>query len=272
MRDPYASTEPSEFHTEGSGATNLGPNDLGMPADPFAQFRGKQPGTTNYAIWIGVAICAIGLGVVVVRELTAPPDPGTVVLSIKPGDARVKVDGKPVTTQVSPYTIQGLTPEVEHQIDVSKDGFKPKTERVHLTEAEVKTLPSMELEAIRVDTGFALDSAPTGAILFIDGQQHASPTPVRLTELAPGTHTLRVELGLTHEPWETQITTTHGQMTELPTVTLVARSPAEVKKLERAAKLQAKKDAAAAKKAAAAMNKTAAPTAAEPPEAEAATP
>lgn len=252
MRDPYASQEGSEFHTEGSGATNLGtgPANLATSSDMFAQFRGKPPGR-NYAVWIGVVICAIGLGVVIVREMTAPPDPGTVILGIKPGDATVKVDGKAVPSQVSPYTLQGLTAEVEHTIEVSKDGFKARTERLHLTEAEVKELPTIELEAIHVDTGFALNSNPTGATVLIDGQKQASVTPIRLTELAAGPHTLRLEFGLTHEPWETQITTTTGQVTELPPAELVARPPAEVKKLERAAKLQAKKDAAAAKKAAA---------------------
>jgi hypothetical protein len=231
MRDPY-SAQGHEPHLEGSGP--LGSPNVTVPSDMLAQFQGKSPGR-NYAVWIALGASGLAVAFIAYHELTAPPDPGSVIVTTRPDSVSIIVDGKPTPGQPSPATLEGLSPEVEHVIEVQKEGFKPQTMRVRLAEAEVKTLPPIVLEEIKVDTGFTLDSVPQGATVAIDGVQLPGVTPVRVTDLAPGQHVVRVANGFAYEAWEGPIEVSKGQMLSLPPVTLVALSKWKAKKAERAA-------------------------------------
>lgn len=246
MRDPHTSTQGAE---PGHHPDSIGPAQVMVPDTMLSSFTGKQPGR-SYALQFGIGVVALGALGLFGYEMTQPPTPGTVVVNTRPTDVTVAIDGKKLTGQISPVTLDGLSPEAEHVIEISRDGYKQHTERLTLKAGEVKNLPIIPLEAAVVDTGFTLDSAPTGASVFIDGKKLDQVTPVKVTDLPPGEHTVRLEHGFTHKPWEGPVAASTGQMLALPTPTLVANSPAETKKLERAAKLQALKDAKAAKAAA----------------------
>lgn len=218
---------------------------VGLPSDMLSSFGGKRSGGGSKTPYVLAAIVAV-VGILGFRSLTAKPDPGIAVLYTNPANVGLSVDGSAVALQSTPLKLEGLAPDVEHSIEISTEGFKPTTQRFKLVEGEVKALPAVVLEPIKVDTGFALDSNPTGATVLLDGTK-LGVTPLRLTTLEPGKHVIRVENGLTHTPWEGPIDAIKGEVAELPTVQLVALSAREVKKAERAAKLAAK---AAAKHAA----------------------
>jgi hypothetical protein len=238
MRDP----NDLPFPPPESGTVSGVHAHVGVPSDMLSSFGGKRPGGSSKVPYVAAVIVAVG-GVLGFRHLTAKPDPGTAILVTNPADVGLSVDGSAVALKSTPIKLEGLAPEVDHSIEISTEGFKPATQRFKLVEGEVKLLPAVALEALKVDTGFTLDSNPTGATVLLDGAK-LGVTPVHLTTLEPGKHVIRVENGLTHAPWEGPIDAIKGEVLALPTVELVALSPRDVKKAERAAKAAAKAAAA----------------------------
>jgi hypothetical protein len=228
MRDPYSTSQGFEPNAEGGpiSSANL------VQSEMLSQFAGKPQGRP-YAVYFAFVLCGAALVAVLLHELMAPPDPGTAVLQTSPLGASVTVDGKPAAAEGATFTLAELTPGVEHVVEITKEGFKPETRRIQVAEAEVKTLPSVTLEEIVVDTGFTLDSVPSGATVFLDGAKLPAVTPFRVTDIAPGPHVVRLEYGFTHEPWETKFEIAKGQMVAMPPVTLVALSKWKAKKAAR---------------------------------------
>ncbi|MCZ7678816.1 MAG: protein kinase [Sandaracinaceae bacterium] len=74
----------------------------------------------------------------------------------------------------------------------------------------------------RAGTGFSLDTVPSGANVFVDDNQLPSTTPVTVTDLAPGTHTIRAEL-TNYAPWTGQIEVQPSQIVQLPRAVLTLR-------------------------------------------------
>jgi len=229
MRDPYSTSQGFEPNAEGGPISSA---NLAMQSEILSQFAGKPPGRP-YAVYFAFVLCAVALAAVLVYELTAPPDPATAVVQTSPLGVSVTVDGKPASAEGATFTLADLTPGVEHVLEFSKEGFKPETRHIKLAEAEVKTLPSVTLQELVVDTGFTLDSVPTGASVFLDGAKLSAVTPFRVTDMAPGSHVVRLEYGFTYEPWETKFEIAKGQMVAMQAVTLVARSKWKAKKAER---------------------------------------
>ena len=173
-------------------------------------------------LWIGLAVAAAAmLGLAYGgKDLIRGDDPATITLVTSPADAEVVVDGRPLTGQTSPFTVQGLAPEVAHQVEIRKDGYEPNHMTFSLLSGEVKALESIELKPLSSETGFALTSDPSGASVFVDGKKLDVKTPTRITDLEPGLHTIRLEHGDGYQPWQTQIALASGQVIELPTAGL----------------------------------------------------
>jgi hypothetical protein len=203
-----------------------------MQSEILSQFAGRPPGRP-YAVYFAFVLCGVALAVVLAHELMAPPDPATAKLQTSPLGVSVTVDGKPVSAEGATFTLSGLKPDVEHVVEITKEGFKPETRHIKLAEAEVKSLPSVTLQELVVDTGFTLDSVPSGATVSLDGAKLSAVTPFRVTDLAPGPHVVKLEYGFSHEPWESKFEVAKGQMVAMPAVTLVARSKWKAKKAER---------------------------------------
>jgi hypothetical protein len=143
--------------------------------------------------------------------------PGTVNLTTKPNRVAVSVDGRALGESTSPFVIGELTPGRQHEIVVSSPGFKPWTREVELTPGQVVTLSNVALE--RIDTGFALATEPRGANVYVDDKPLPERTPVRVLDLAPGEHRVRVELP-GWASWETAVRATAGTVLPLPDVAL----------------------------------------------------
>lgn len=71
-----------------------------------------------------------------------------------------------------------------------------------------------------VETGFTIDSEPTGATVDVDGIRIAQVTPVRITDLAAGPHNIRLSAGEAFGEWTTQFALARGQIIFLPTIQL----------------------------------------------------
>ena len=195
------------------------------PASNTATVTGAHGGATDPRMklaWAGVAAAALIGAAFGARTLLTNDEPATVTIVTKPTDAEVIVNGRPLEGgQSSPFTVQGLAPEEEHSIVVRKTGYAEQTHHFELEGGEVKALPNVELSPLRVDTGFTLSSVPEGASIYVDDVKLAATTPSRITDLKPGLHVIRLELGEGYQPWETQVALASGQVIELPTARLV---------------------------------------------------
>jgi hypothetical protein len=171
------------------------------------------------------AVIAIVGSIVLGLLVFGQREPGTVHLVTVPGRVSVKVDGRGLGVSTSPFVIGELSAGKRHDIEVSSAGFRPWSSSVELQPGQVLALPEVHLEAI--ETGFTLASQPLGASVFIDGRRLAQVTPLRVTDLQPGDHRIRVE----HDgfaAWESGLHATTGMMLPLQAVSLqpLAAEPA----------------------------------------------
>jgi serine/threonine protein kinase len=172
-------------------------------------------------------LLAAGLAVVVILGLIVGglllfrrPAPGTVHLSTSPPDVSVALDGRPVLGS-SPFVISEIEPGVPHELTVSKQGYRTWSSRFELRADATMQLPPVSLELM--ESGFALDSVPSGAVVYVDGTRLAKTTPVRIGDLSPGDHQVRIEAE-GHAPWESSLHVTPGTVLDLPTAQLVLRT------------------------------------------------
>jgi hypothetical protein len=170
-------------------------------------------------MWIVAGTLALVAAVVAARSFFSTPEAGMVTLVTIPADAEVTIDGRPLTGQSSPFSIEGLAAGVPHEVEVAKEGFVAKRTDFDVAAGEVKLLPSIELKATNVQAGFAVDSLPTGAAVFVDGEKQAEGTPLRVSDLPPGRHSIRIEHD-GYQPWDMHLVLAEGQFVELPQVGL----------------------------------------------------
>jgi serine/threonine-protein kinase len=173
-----------------------------------------------------LAVVAIIGAIVAALLIFRAPSTGAVQLRTTPGDATVALDGKPIVGS-SPFVINDVVPSVQHEIVVRKAGYRETTTRFELQADQADKDKPMELPAITLEaleSGFALDSVPSSAAVFVDGQRQAQTTPVRVTALGPGDHLIRLEAE-GYAPWESSLHVTPGTVLDLPTAQLIARAP-----------------------------------------------
>ena len=212
----------------------------GVPTGP-AYGGGGHPGasTVEIAAWPApgleserrpmmaavLAVVAIIGAIVAALLIFRGPNLGIVHVTTTPGDASVAIDGKPVLGS-SPFVINEVTLGVPHEIIARKPGYRDVSTRFELQADQpadkATELPAIVLEPL--ESGFALDSVPSGAAVFVDSQRLAQATPVRVTSLGPGDHLIRLEAE-GYAPWESSLHVTPGTVLDLPTAQLTARTP-----------------------------------------------
>mgnify|MGYP003449613770 FL=1 len=164
-----------------------------------------------------IAVVAIVASIVLALMVFGEREPGTLNLSTEPDRVAVSVDGRALGVSKSPFVIGELSPGRRHEIVVSSNGYHAWSHSVELSAGQVLTLPPVKLQ--RVETGFMLSTEPSSALVLVDGMPLAQRTPVRVVDLAPGEHRVRVE----HDgfaPWEAVLHATTGTILPLPNVSL----------------------------------------------------
>jgi serine/threonine protein kinase len=168
-------------------------------------------------------------------------DPGTIQLTTTPADPVVLFDEQPVPATSSPFVIPNVEPNTVHLLEVRKAGFRTWSMQVQVQPGQLLPLPAVTLEpeagaatsetAVATaagsgtttpvtGTGFTLDSEPSGAKVFVDDRELPQRTPVQMTDLAPGSHTIKLENGARYATWQTQIEVAANQVLSLPRATL----------------------------------------------------
>jgi hypothetical protein len=222
---------PSPFPTAAQSSNYLPPivepmADRGGAPSPFSATRAPALGMAGKPAWM---LVAAGAGVAIVLLLigralfgSSAPD-GSVTVATTPSDARVYIDGRPVSGTSSPYSANELK-EGPHELVVQKDGFTEHRTTFNLEDGETRALPAVELTAKAVQAGFAINSMPSGAAIWIDDSATGHTTPAKITGIAPGVHKLQLQLP-GHTRFELQVLVPETGILQLPTAEL---APAEV--------------------------------------------
>jgi hypothetical protein len=123
---------------------------------------------------------------------------GALLIHSTPADAEVTVDG--VARGTTPVAVRGL--EVgAHTVAIARAGYRSLERQVVLTserpsrtlEIELQPLPRATRPAAEVaDGSLVVDSRPAGATVLLDGRR-VGVTPLTLSAIAPGSHTVRLE-------------------------------------------------------------------------------
>jgi serine/threonine-protein kinase len=208
-----------------AGAPPGAPSPFAMPQSyghPTAEVEWPRTATPQRRPMLAAVLAVVAIiGLIVLALLVfRKPSLGTVNLTVTPGDVSVAIDGKPILG-TSPFVINDVALSTPHEIVVSKQGYRSWQSRFELQTEEPMQLPAIALEAL--ESGFALDSVPSGAAVFVDNKRLEQATPVRVADLTPGDHQIKLEAD-GYAPWESSLHVTPGTVLDLPTAQLIAHA------------------------------------------------
>jgi hypothetical protein len=122
-----------------------------------------------------------------------------------------------------------------HELVVQKEGFKEHRSTFNVEKGQSRALPMVELASKKVDSGFAVNSMPSGADIWVDGAATGKTTPAKVSGITPGVHKLQLQLA-GHNQFELSILVPDSGVLQLPTAelteTAVAAAPAPKAKSE----------------------------------------
>jgi hypothetical protein len=103
----------------------------------------------------------------------------SLVLTTKPADAQVKVDGKVVRAQgASDVFLKDVKAGDELLVEVSAPGFKPFTKKfAHTGDEPVQVKAELEADGEASQYAVRVESVPAGATIFADGEDTGAVTP-----------------------------------------------------------------------------------------------
>lgn len=164
----------------------------------------------------------------------APPAPpaavaGRILVRTTPAGARVSIDGKNAGT--TPLTALDI-PRGVHTVRITRDGYVAEERRVTVTAARPAPTVSVSLEReslksearpappasaasrrpaapAAVSGSLVVDSRPTGASVYLDGQL-AGRTPLLLDEVSATEHSVRLELA-GYKRWASSVKIVAGE-------------------------------------------------------------
>jgi len=181
----------------------------------------RKAGKTLVPILLGLGLALAALAVVVIF-FVGKPKLSTIELYVDPPNLKaleVIVDGvdklpsnmSPVRTSLEPG---------DHTFTVRHKGFKDATVSVTLKQGE-EVRRSITLE--NSSTGFFIETDPPGATVFVNERPYEEKTPVTISDLQPGTYSVRLVKGENYQPKTLEVEVVSGEITPLPLKTLDLR-------------------------------------------------
>ncbi|HMI94115.1 MAG TPA: PEGA domain-containing protein [Polyangiales bacterium] len=117
------------------------------------------------------------------------PDPATLHVTTLPLDCVVAVDGVAVTGTASPYVATELAPDVDHEVEVSRSGYRSWRTRLRLRAGAVVALPEVQLQREGATSTSTLSnpgsSGPTAVPAGRDVVTARAPRPARAAASKP---------------------------------------------------------------------------------------
>ncbi|HEX6839533.1 MAG TPA: PEGA domain-containing protein, partial [Polyangia bacterium] len=150
-------------------------------------------------VWVGLAatgiVAALAGGFFAgARNRAAAAGGGALVVTSRPNDAVVEIDGKRIA-ETTPTMVRGVAAGA-HRVRVSAAGRAP-VEQVVTVEPAARVVVDVALPAS--SRAVEVQSVPDGAAVFVDGVRIAGETPVTVTLTIDDFHEIRVER-LGYEP------------------------------------------------------------------------
>ena len=120
------------------------------------------------------------------------PVTGSISVSSSPTGARIYLDGAD-TGFSAPKTFSGITAGT-HTVRCTLNGYSDQSQSVTVNAGKTTSV-SLTLQSQAPVTGsISVSSSPTGAAVYIDGKNTGYNTPVTLTGISAGSHTIRCSM------------------------------------------------------------------------------
>jgi len=164
-----------------------GTNSVGgrLDAGTYTVWVANGPNDRSHLGEADYSTISIGLSVPSITVLT-PAVPGTIVLNSTPIEASVVVNG--VYKGSTPLTLEGIEPGT-YTVTFSHFGYRKFSTPVKVEPGKISEVTA----TLAPETGsLAVNSSPAGARLMLDNVD-AGISPVTLTNLTVGNHTLTIE-------------------------------------------------------------------------------
>lgn len=177
---------------------------------PFRTFTVQKPG---YQIFTGPVNSwpAKGETVNLYATLNPVPSNGNIQVISHPSGAIVTIDGG--SWQYTPATFASVSAGVNHNIQITMSGYQPYGTSTYVAAGQTATInaylvatpPQPRTGSLNVVT------SPRGADIYVDGN-YIAESPHLVTNLAPGSHTLRLHKA-GYDEYLTAVTVNAGQQT-----------------------------------------------------------
>jgi len=177
---------------------------------PFRKFTVQKPG---YQIFTGPVSSwpAKGETVNLYATLNPVPSNGNIQVISHPSGAIVTIDGG--SWQYTPATFASVSAGVNHNIQITLSGYQPYGTSAYVAAGQTATVnaylvatpPQPRTGSLNVVT------SPRGADIYVDGN-YIAESPHLVTNLAPGSHTLRLHKA-GYDEYLTAVTLNAGQQT-----------------------------------------------------------
>ena len=178
------------------------PEAMGMQGERY----GKKGGSAGWIILAVIAIAAVGvLTYFLVKELTKKeeePDTGTIQVNSTPTGAAISLDGQDTgkTTNATLTDVSAGT----HTLKLVKQGYKVWEDTVTVNKGST-THVNVTLEEEPKVGSIKVNSTPTGAAIWLDGQDTGKTTNATLNDVSVGNHTLKL-VKERYQDWEDTVT------------------------------------------------------------------
>ena len=171
------------------------------------QLKVTKPGFTDYYLNIPVTS---GRATEVVADMRLQPSQnGILSVYTYPSGSSVYVDG--VLSGVGPLWLADVNPGV-HQIRVTSDGYLDWNQQVEVRGGGSVTYVTAALYPswwTPIYGYVMISSLPGNGVAYLDGVAQGQ-TPVTLSQVTPGQHTIRIEVP-GYQPWEQIVTVLEGR-------------------------------------------------------------
>ena len=124
-------------------------------------------------------------------QLVAIPTTGSISVTSTPAGAEVSIDGTD-TGKVTPFTADNIAPG-DHVVSVTLSGYNPASTTITVAAGDT-AVTDFQLVQVPRTGSISVTSAPAGAAIGLDGTDTGQVTPSTLDAVAPGSHTVAVDL------------------------------------------------------------------------------
>lgn len=205
------------FDDLSSGCTISGGScdtEVGTTSTPFRTFTVQKPG---YQIFTGSVNSWPAKGETVNLYATLNPEPtpsyGNIQVVSHPSGAVVTLDGG--SWQYTPATFTSVRAGTSHYLQITMSGYQQYGTTTYVTAGETFTVNAYLVpDTPYPSTGsLSIGTSPKGADIYVDGN-YIAESPFVVTNLAPGSHTLRLHKA-GYDEYFSPITIVSGKQTPL---------------------------------------------------------